>query len=227
MTCEKYREALIEGAATGGELERGLADHLDVCAQCYTRLQRERRLFADIDDALRTKVNEMPRAGFSAAVRAHISKEVLPKSRWRPMWALAGAVLALALIVVAHPWTRLSRPSVEDRTPKAPPISAQQTSEFAQSGRGSAEELDVRERSQPHLAKVFIAKRPTRREPEVLVPPDEGKAFAQFVARLRRRDEVAKACVSPAGDMNDDPSRIPPVEIARLQLEPLVWEKWK
>jgi hypothetical protein len=227
MTCEKYKEALIEGAVTGGELERGLADHLDVCAQCYMRLQRERRLFADIDDALRTKVNEMPRAGFSAAVRAHISKEVLPKSRWRPMWALAGAVLALALIVVAHPWTRLPRQSVEDRTLKTPTISAQQTSELAQSGRGSTEELDVRERSQPHLAKVSIAKRPTRREPEVLVPPDEGKAFAQFVARLRRRDEVAKAFVSPAADRNDDPSQIPPVEIARLQLEPLVWEKWK
>ena len=228
MTCEKYREALIEGATTGGELERSLADHLELCPQCYARLQRERRLFAAIDDALRTKVNEMPRAGFSAALRTHISKEVLPKSRWRPMWALAGPALALALIVVAHPWTRPPKQSVEDRTLKAPTISPQQTPEFAQSGRGSStEDLDVRVRVQRHLAKVSITKRPALREPEVLVPPDEGKALAQFVAHLGRRDKIAQAFVRPATDMNNDPSQIPPVEIARLQLEPLVWEKWK
>jgi hypothetical protein len=143
------------------------------------------------------------------------------------MWALAGAVLALALIAVAHPWTRPPKQSVEDGSLKVPTIPAQQTSEFAHSGRGSTEDSDVQGRAREHLTKQSIARRRARREPEVLVPPDEGKAFAQFVARLRRRDEVAQAFVSPAADKNSELPRIPPVEIARLQLEPLVWERWK
>jgi hypothetical protein len=47
------------------------------------------------------------------------------------------------------------------------------------------------------------------------------------VARVAGRDEIAKAVVSPAVDGNDELPEIPPVEIAHLQLQPLVWEKWK
>jgi hypothetical protein len=226
MTCEKYGEALIEGAATGGKLEGSLADHLEGCTRCRTTLQRERWLFAAIDDALRTKVNERPQAGFLAGVRAQISKEALPKSRWSPVWALAGGVLALALIAVAHPWARQPKQSVETGSLKAPTNRAQQASEFAQSGRGSTEDSDARGRARPYLAKQSVARRAARRQADVLVPPDEGKAFAQFVARLGRRGEVAQAFVSPAPDENGELSQIPPVEIARLQIKPLVWEKW-
>ena len=221
MTCEKYREALIEGAATGGELEGSLANHLNGCTQCRARLQHEQWLFAAIDDALRTKVNERPRSGFLACVRTQVSKEGLPKSRWSPVWALAGAALALALIAVAHPGARPAR------TLNTPTISARQSLESAQSGRGSTEDSDARGRVRQHLTKQAVTRRAARREPEVLVPPDEGKAFAQFVARLGRRDEVAQAFVSPAADENNELSQMPPVEIARLQLKPLVWEKWK
>jgi hypothetical protein len=227
MTCEKYREALIEGAATGGELEGSLADHLEVCTQCHARLQRERWLFAAIDDALRAKVNEKPQAGFLAGVRAHISKEALPRPRWSPMWALAGAVLAVALIAVAHPWTRPPKQPVEAGSLKAPTIRTQQTLEVGQSGRGSTEDSDAPGGARQHLTRPSVAKRVARRQPEVIVPPDEGKAFAEFVARLGQRDEVAQAFASPATDENSEPFQIPPVVIAHLQLKPLVWEKWK
>ncbi len=227
MTCKRYKAALIEGAASGGKLEGSLADHLEVCSECRAKLLREQRLFAAIDDALRTKVNELPRAGFITGVRVQITKEVPPGSRWSPVWALAGAVLAMALLAIAYPWTRQPQRSLEAGSMKTPTIRTQQTLEFAESGRESTKKLDARGRAQQRLRNRSAALRAASREPEVLVPPDEGKSFAQFVARLRRQDEIAQAFVSPAVDENVELSQIPPVEIARLQLTPLRWEKWK
>ena len=77
------------------------------------------------------------------------------------------------------------------------------------------------------VPKRFVFERAAKHDPEVLVPPDEAKAFALFVARVARRDEVVEAFVSPATKGNDELPEIAPVEIAHLQLQPLVWEKWK
>lgn len=59
-------------------------------------------------------------------------------------------------------------------------------------------------------------------------PPDEGKAFRQFVARLQGQEQVAKAVASPiVSSVPDEKNELPeiaPVEIAGLQLEPLLWE---
>lgn len=229
MKCDEYRDALIDGAATGGNLEGGLAGHLEVCTQCRRRLQQEQSLFEAIDDALRSKVNEIPQAGFLAGVRAQIWKETAPKSRSSLMWAMACA--ALALIAVTHPWTRPPRQPVEAGVQKAPTISVQQKSELAASERDSTKDSNARVRAQQHLPRQPIAEQATHREAEVLVPPDEGKAFVQFVARLRQRDVVAQASVTPApstaADENKELPQIPPVEIARLQLKPLIWEKGK
>jgi hypothetical protein len=229
MKCDKYRDALIDGAAIGGKLEGGLAGHLEMCTECRTRLQQERSLFEAIDEALRCKVNEMPPPGFLAGVRVQIWKETAPKSRWSLMGAMASA--ALALIAVTHPWTRPPRQPVEAGVPKAPAVSVQQKSELVELGRDSTKDSSARARAQQHLARPSIAEQAPHGEPEVLVPPDEGKAFVQFVARLRQSDVVAQAFVTPApstaADENKDLPQIPPVEIARLQLKPLIWEKGK
>jgi hypothetical protein len=65
-----------------------------------------------------------------------------------------------------------------------------------------------------------------RREPEVLVPPDEAKAFAQFVARVAGRDERAEAVVRPmmrdkVGNEDKQWLEMRPVDVADLQLETL------
>jgi hypothetical protein len=229
MKCDKYRDALIDGAATGGKLEGSLAGHLEVCTQCRMRLQQEQSLFEAIDDALRSKVNEIPQAGFLAGLRAQVWKETAPRSRWSLMWAMASA--ALVLIAVAHPWTRPPRQPDEARVPQASIIRVQQKSELAEPARDLTKDSNARARAQQHPARQLIAGQAPRREPEVLVPPDEGKAFVQFVARLRQREVVAQAFVTPApstaADENKELPQIPPVEIARLQLKPLLWEQGK
>jgi hypothetical protein len=58
-------------------------------------------------------------------------------------------------------------------------------------------------------------------EPEVLVPPDEQKAFAQFVACVAKRDAVAQAFVTPVAtktvDRNTELPQVSSVDIADLQ----------
>jgi hypothetical protein len=230
MKCEDYREALI-GEASGGKSESRLASHLDKCAQCRAKLQHEEALFTAIDQALRTKVNEMPRDGFVAVVQARIREQAPSESRWTPLLALAGAALALTFVAMLHPWTASPSRRVEARKLQT---ESMKISKVAPHGFASDESgpethntgASIRKQRSPalHPEGAQIASS----EPEVLVPPDEGKAFHQFVARLQGQEQVAKAVASPVvssvPDGRNDLPEIAPVEIARLQLKPLASE---
>jgi hypothetical protein len=63
-----------------------------------------------------------------------------------------------------------------------------------------------------------------------LVPPDERKAFARFVARVAGRDAMAQAVVSPAANKtasrNAGLPEVPSVNIADLQLDKARQQEW-
>jgi hypothetical protein len=231
MSCENYGEALIDAAAATRALEGGLAEHLTGCAQCRARLQREHALFAAIDDALRRRVNESPREGFLPRIRARIRHEAESNAGWSPMWA--GAALALLLLAIAHPWTVLRQHLTEGSLNDAPLYvlqrSVRKSSEAPQLVHGSSEISGMREPSRRHSAEHFMARQSARHELEVLVPSDEAKAFAQFVARVAGRDEIAAAVVRPAKDKltaaNSELPEVRLLDIAELQLRPQQWEE--
>jgi hypothetical protein len=231
MKCEDYREALIEQAASGGKFESRLATHFEKCAQCRAKLQHEEQLFAAIDRALYTKVNEMPRAGFLTGVQARIGEQAPSKSQWTPLSALAGAALALTFVAMLHPWMASPSRPVEARKLKT---ESMKVSNVAPHGLASEESgpkthnSDARVRRPQSRALRPEGVQIASSEPEVLVPPDEGKAFHQFVARLQGQEQVAQAVASPVmSSVPDEKNELPeitPVEIARLQLEPLAWD---
>src|SRR6267142_1283250 len=64
MLCDKYKEALIEAAASGAALPGGLREHVEVCAICGARLAAERTLFAAIDGGLDKAANAKVRSSF-------------------------------------------------------------------------------------------------------------------------------------------------------------------
>jgi hypothetical protein len=83
----------------------------------------------------------------------------------------------------------------------------------------------VRRQRRLSVPKQPVVERVADREPEVLVPPDEAKAFAQFVARVAGRDVRAEAAVRPMPDQATKPRELlelPLVDIADLQHESLV-----
>jgi hypothetical protein len=230
MKCENYREALIEKAASGAKFESRLAGHLEECAQCRAELQHEEALFAAIDQVLHTKVNEMPRDGFLTGVQARIREQPPSSSQWSPVLALAGSALALVLITL-HPWTASpTRPVEAGKLQKeSVKVSKVAPDGLAREESGpKAHNSDARVRRPQSPASRPKGVQIASNELEVLVPPDEEKAFHQFVARVQGQEQVAQAvaspAVSPVPDEKNELSEITPVEIARLQLEPLALE---
>jgi hypothetical protein len=225
MTCDKYENALRLAAASNGELDAKLARHLECCSTCRTTLRSERELLSRIDSALRAQVNEDPRPGFLAQLRLQLSKELTARPGSDRMWHVTGAALALVLIVTIYPLVNARRSSVQGNL-QTPTINVAQSAGVTQSARAS-EDSGVRSL---HHSKRPAVPSAVPHEPEVLVPPDEQKAFAQFVACVARRDAIAQAVVALAANktvnMNTDLPRVSSVDIADLQLGRAPREEW-
>jgi anti-sigma factor RsiW len=214
MTCDKYENALLLTAASNGELDAKLTRHLERCSACRMTLRSERELFSRIDSALRAQVNGDPRPGFLAQLRLQLSKKPTARPGSDRLWHVAGAALALTLIAMFYPLVNARQSSVQGNL-QTPTIKVPQSSGVTQSPRAS-EDMGVRSRHH--------SKRPADavpQEPKVLVPPDEQKAFAQFVACVARRDAIAQAFVTPAANKtvsrNTELPQVSSVDIAELQ----------
>ena len=225
MTCDKYKDALLLAAAINDELDAKLARHLEHCATCRKTLRSERELLSRIDSTLRLQVNQDPPPGFLAQLRLQLSKEVTAQPGSNRVWHVAGAALALTLIAVLYPLVN-ARQSSGQENPETPTIRVAQSAGVTQFARAS-EDLAVRSR---HHSKRPTVRSAVRREPEVLVPPDEQQAFAQFVACVARRDAMAQAVVTPAANKtvnrNAELPQVSTVEIADLQLGQARQEEW-
>jgi hypothetical protein len=224
MTCDKYENALL-AAASNGELNSKLARHLERCAACRMTLRSEKELFSRIDRALRAQVNEDPRPGFLAQLRLQLSKERPARPGSDRVWYVAGAALVLVLIAMFYPLVNARQSSIQGNL-QMPPIKVPQNTGVTQSARAS-EDLEVRSR---HHSKSPAVKSAVPQEPEVLVPPDEQKAFAQFVACVARHDAIAEAVATPAAnktvDRNTELPQVSSVDIADLQLGRARQEEW-
>ena len=224
MTCDKYENALL-AAASNGELNSKLARHLEHCSACRMTLRSERELFSRIDRALRAQVNEDPRPGFLAQLRLQLSKEPTARPGSDRVWYVAGPALVLVLIAMFYPLVNARQSSVQGSL-QMPAIKVPQNTGVTQSTRAS-EDLGVRSR---HHSKGPAVKSAFPQKPEVLVPPDEQKAFAQFVACVARHDAIAQAVLTPAADKtvdrNTELPQVSSVDIADLQLGRARQEEW-
>ena len=217
MTCDQYENELLLAAATDEKPGAKLARHLERCSACRMTLRSERALFSQIDSALRAQLNEDPPAGFLAQLRLALSKEVTAQPGSNRAWHVAGAALALILIAALYPLVNSRQSSVQGSLGTST-IRVTQSAGVIRSAHGSGD-LAVRSR---HYSKHPAVQRAVVREPEVLVPPDEQQAFAEFVACVARSDVRAQAVVTPAANKtvnrNTELPQVSLVEIADLQL---------
>jgi hypothetical protein len=218
MSCDENIQALSDAATIGQTPKGSAAVHMQHCRQCQVKFQREQRLFAAIDNALRTRSSEGPRPGFLARASARLSNEPTNNSSVSPAWA-AVPVLVLALLASTRPWMTAQQTTVAV-TPIAPAAPLQQDSARPKSAPRDAKPQPAvapsRESSNPGSGIEVAA----AREPEVLVPPDEQKAFAQFVARVSGQDVMAAAVVSRVPDRtpgNAALPQVPSVDVAQLE----------
>ena len=225
MTCDKYGNALLSAAASHDKLDAKLARHLEHCSTCRMTFRSKKELFARIDSTLRAQVNEDPPSGFLAHLRLQLSKEVTARSGSNRAWHVAGAALALILLAALYPLVNARQSTIQGNL-ETPTIRGAQSAGVTQSARAS-EDLAVRSR---HHSKRPPVQSAVRQEPEILVPPDEQQAFAQFVACVARRDAMAQAVVTPAANKtvnrNTELPQVSFVDLADLQLGRAGKEKW-
>ena len=217
MRCEENVQLLIDATAQGEAPETSVAEHIQHCQQCQARFQREEKLSAAIDDALHARLSESLPSGFLARASARLAKEPATTTGVNPAWA-AAAVLVLALLALTRPWI-MSQPTIVAVTPVVPAARVQQTNRATSAWDSNKGLLIARpRRSSSNRSEVRSA---TAREPEVLVPPDEQKAFAQFVARVDGQDAMAAAVVRQAPDTtiprNTALPQVSTVDIAQLE----------
>ena len=225
MTCDKYENAVLLAAASNDKLDAKLARHLEHCSTCRMTLHSERELFSRIDRTLRAQVNEDPPSAFLAQLRLQLSKELTARSGSNRVWHVAGAALALILTAALYPLVNARQSGFQSNL-ETPTIRVAQSARITQCVR-AREDFAVRSR---HHSKHPAVQSAAPREPEVLVPPDEQKAFAQFVACVAGRDAIAQAVVTRAANKtvnrNTELPQVPSVDIADLQLGRAGQEEW-
>jgi hypothetical protein len=227
MSCERYREALIDAAASGDALPLALRAHVEACASCQVAFERERSLFAGIDGGVRATASAPMPASLLSAVRVRISQKDAGAARhpasahWAYYAAAAVAVVALLplprwgrnAINTAHSGAGASVASTERKQDLSaqPGLTAERSVAPVESrvGRG---------RNSPTVTSTASDRLKGNRV-KVLVPPDQELLLTRYVRALH-----GGSLRLAAGDSSKPPtlgSPIDVIEVSRVELLPL------
>jgi hypothetical protein len=120
MSCKRYREALLDGAA--GALSPVLEVHLSGCEACRTALAAERalmdRIVTELEDGLATG----PSPAFLPGVRRRVAEVRAPREPIRRWWPLPGLATLAGVLAVGY----FAGEALRDPTPLASPRSVAQ-----------------------------------------------------------------------------------------------------
>ena len=218
MLCDKYKEALIEAAASGAALPIPVREHVDICADCQASMVAEEMLFAAIDSSLHERANSKCRGSFASRVQTALNKQPKSQRAIAPAWALASAAAIIVCIIFGtQEFGQHSRHSQVAGVAK--PKLAQgnlrlSKPEIAREG------VSIRKALPKHHPRNTQLTFHVVREPEVIVPPDEREAFAKFVAGSQRTQGLAQALLHPA-PAKEDSFPLELIQIAQLEIKPL------
>src|ERR1700680_3994555 len=96
MTCGKYRDLLLNLAASGTQPSGDLRAHLEVCPPCRRVLQQHRALFVSIDSSLHTVVNPEIPPSFLSRVRSLLNQQSI-----QPRMLVYAPRLPFAIVAVS------------------------------------------------------------------------------------------------------------------------------
>jgi hypothetical protein len=222
MPCENYREALTEAAAADAVPSGELRSHLDACASCRTAFTEEQQLFAAIDTGLRASANTDVPPTFLPRVRASLEKAPASQSRLAPflIFAAASAAIVLTVFVATRPRHTTdgtqAKQNFSARLGERPETSTGSET----SGTPAVAATSHSHRATPRR-NAAPANSSSSTQLEVLVPPEEREAFAQFIGSQQQGSEVVVAVVAPARDGKDTLLSVKPLQIAELEVAPL------
>jgi hypothetical protein len=217
MLCDKYKEALIETAASGAALRISLREHVDACVHCRATLAGERSLFAAVDAGLHRAANAEVRSCFLPNARAKLATETVPTRNpirgWAFVCATGAVALAAAFLSLPHGAHDQARTEAITMPSKVPAGARGSSFVPERKPRYSARASTV-----PEQQNVFNT---ANHEPEVLIQPEEEEFLKRFYAAVRNQARDVRAVVADEHEIAPKPLIIEQIEVKDLKIENL------
>ena len=199
-----------------------MVSKLDACASCRAAFTEDLQLFSAIDSGLRVSANSDAPPTFLPRVRASLENLSASQRRWTPflIFATASAAIVFTVFIATRP-----RHATSDT--QARQIFSAPTRENPEMSARSEESGTPAIAASPHSYRAAPRRNSapgntdSSTQLEVLVPPEEREAFAQFIGSQQRGSEVVVAVVAPARDDKDTLLSVKPLQIAELEVAPL------
>ena len=219
MLCDKYKEVLIEAAASGASLPLALREHVDACMHCGAMLASERSLFAAIDTGLQKTANAQMCSSFLPNVKANLATETVPTRNPIPGWAWVCATGTLALVAAflslpRGPHDKSTREVITVPSKVLPGAVAAVLS-FAPQGKTHYSARTLKALEQQNVSGA------TSHEPQVLIQPEEEEFLKHFYAATRNPARDARAIVIDEHEIMPKPEVIAQIEVQDLRIEDL------
>jgi hypothetical protein len=225
MLCDKYKDALIE-VAGGAAVPDSLYEHVGACARCRAMLDAQQRVFAMVDDGLRSRANVGVPANFEHRVRAALEIEAsAPGTRFPSVLGFASMAAAAALVLAIFLTHNVGQPGKE--TPGGRDEAAELSASHSTTVHGSGEELQPSRRGSLHshgslnggrrLNRVAVEGRTV----EVLVPSGQEELLVKYMEGLAARKPRVTITAGLQPETDQKPIEVSPVEISALVVRPL------
>jgi len=213
MNCKEFRRTITDLLAnSAAALPPLAAAHQQSCASCCEYYASETKLFSSISTELQSIVNAPIPPSLVPAVRTQLENVNAPSLVWATRWSFAiVAVIAVLLVSFAH--TSFRAPFIATTTQTAESVPALSLSS------GPASSPQPKKAHHPPGTKRELSTLSTSHADQVIVLPEERRAFAEFVAQIPQENQTAIALTHPAPALPDIP-----IEIASLNIDDLQWK---
>lgn len=220
MSCEGYRDKLIDALASGEDsLDGDVLVHVRACAACKKFYEAQVHLFGAIDSGVRAMVNEAVPPSLLPGVRARVAEAGMPRRSWGSSWAFAPVAVAAVLVisVTVLRWSPENTSKVTDRSS----VVAQEAPGATGVTPALPQVIAAAPKRRSTLAKAATVTREPVKTAEVMVLAEERAAFVRFVTDLPEEREIAVAFTRPATEAKDEPVEIALLRIDDLEVTPL------
>jgi hypothetical protein len=223
MNCRRCQKRILDAfAAAEAAPPDVVVEHKQNCGPCQAYYELQAGFFRRLEEGIKVMANEEVPPSLVPRVKARLTQELPSASLWAPAWAMAAvaaAVLAASLSSAfldrAKNHSVLSeRAKVATHSIESPVVATREPSGGAKPSLGR-EPKRVRPRASGQGAEDSEVM------PEVIVLPEERRAFARFVAEPPRNQDLALALTRAAQPNDEVTTEIVALEIEGLELKSL------
>jgi len=224
MVCNKYKEALIEAAASGAVLPGVVLEHVKACLDCREALSSQQMLLGAIDGELRSRMNRVVPANFDHRVRAALEPGNVPRRPGYSAILAFGSVAAVAAVMMAsfHVYDANQVRKANTRT------TSEQARQFGPNRQLAARNGNKGQVVSPEgLQSRSIIRQGAKRltgvakGDGVLVPEGQEELVVQYMQILAARNPRVTIRAELSAEPNMKPVEVAPVEISQLTVKPL------